>query len=170
MSEMDRAWLGGRDRRESLAWVRVKVSHQRGGDTGVRQRPKTEKREVKLRVRRRKENDQNSVVLWLVEPGQNRFNRSGSRFLWLNRRFPVFGLFFINSGFFRKLDRIEDRSPVEPVEPTGPVQFLKPWVKCHFLTNVRGRNVIFWQKWRGRVSFSKIIWGLYFTKSQEMLL
>jgi hypothetical protein len=41
----------------------IGVSHWRGGDTGVRQRPKTEKREVKLRVRRRKENDQNGVVL-----------------------------------------------------------------------------------------------------------
>ena len=38
--------------------------------------------------------DQNDAVLELVESGQNQFNRSGSQFLWSNRRFPVFGLFF----------------------------------------------------------------------------
>jgi hypothetical protein len=70
--------------------------------------------------------DQNGAVLELGEPGQNRFNRSGSRFCRSNRRFPVFGRFFHFSGFFGEPDRIEHRSPVEPVEPAGPVRFLKP--------------------------------------------
>jgi hypothetical protein len=67
--------------------------------------------------------NKNGAVLELGEPGQNRFNRSGSRFWRLNRRFPVFALFFYFSGFFRELDRIGYRSPVEPA---GPVRLLKP--------------------------------------------
>jgi hypothetical protein len=73
--------------------------------------------------------NKNGVVLELGEPGQNRFNRSGSRFWRLNRRFPVFALFFYFSGFFKEPDRIGHRFPVEPVEPAGPVRFLKPWTR-----------------------------------------
>ena len=62
-------------------------------------------------------------VLEIQEPGHNRFNRAGSRFSRLNRRFPVFKHFFFQiSGFLRKPDRIKYRSPVEPVEPAGPVR------------------------------------------------
>ena len=57
------------------------------------------KRELSKGMDKGKKIDQNGAVLELVEPGQNRFNRSGSRFLWLNRWFPVFGLFFYFSGF-----------------------------------------------------------------------
>ena len=73
------------------------------------------------------ESGQNGVVFSLVEPGQNRFNRAGSWFLRSNRRFPVFGLFFKNSGFFREPDRIQYRFTVDPVKLAGPVRFLKPW-------------------------------------------
>ena len=56
------------------------------------------------------------------EPGQNRFNRAGSRFSRSNRRFPVFGHFFFQIfGFLKEPDRIKYRSPVKPVEPAGPV-------------------------------------------------
>ena len=71
--------------------------------------------------------DQNGAVMELGEPGQNRFNRSGSRFWRSNRRFPVFGRFFHFSNFFKKPDRIGHQSPVEPVEPADSVRFLKPW-------------------------------------------
>ena len=82
-----------------------------------------EKNEKELQLGQGKGNFflQNGVVLDLGEPGQNRFNRSGSRFWRSNRRFPVFGLFFHFSGFFREPDWIRYRSLVEPVEPTGPV-------------------------------------------------
>ena len=30
-------------------------------------------------------------------------------------------------GFFREPDQIRHRSPIEPIEPTGPVRFLKRW-------------------------------------------
>jgi hypothetical protein len=62
---------------------------------------------------------------------QNRFNRSGSRFSRSNRRFPVFDHFFFISGFFREPNRIEHRFAVEPVEPAGPVRFLKPCKSYH---------------------------------------
>jgi hypothetical protein len=67
-------------------------------------------------------------VLEIQEPGHNQFNRAGSRFSRLNRQFPVFKHFFQISDFLRKPDRIKYRSPVEPA---GPVRFLKPWKKVH---------------------------------------
>jgi hypothetical protein len=78
----------------------------------------------KMGFRLGKKREQNDIVLDLSEPGQNRFNRAGSRFSRSNRRFPVFGHFFQIFGFLREPDRIRHRSPVEPA---GPVQFLKPW-------------------------------------------
>ena len=118
---------GGKRRREA-----------EGASGGVRQRgfvkqrgkgKKEEEKELKLgqgQGVREKKFDKNGTVLDLGEPGQNRFNRSGSRFWRLNRRFLVFDPFFHFSGFFREPDRIRHRSPVEPVEPAGPVRFLKP--------------------------------------------
>jgi hypothetical protein len=84
----------------------------------------------KMGFRLGKKREQNGIVLELSEPGQNRFNRAGSRFSRSNRRFPVFGHFFQIFSFLREPNRIRHRSPIEPVEPAGPVRFLKPWI-CH---------------------------------------
>ena len=65
----------------------------------------------------------------LIKPVQNRLNRAGPVFWRLNRRFPILFTFFHFSDFEREPDRIRHRSPVEPVEPAGPVRFLKPWEK-----------------------------------------
>ena len=74
---------------------------------------------------------QNGIVLEVSEPGQNRFNRDGSQFLGSNRWFSVFGYFSQIFGFLREPDRIGHRSPVEP---TGPVRFLKPWLSLNLST------------------------------------
>ena len=135
-SERDGQSMTGRER---AAWVRVKASHRREEDTSMGRggkrrawgRGASKELKIKLRVNisRKKKKRQKRCVLWLSEPGQNRFNRSGSRFWRLNRRFPVFSLFFHFSGFFREPDRIRHRSPVEPA---GPVRFLKPWLKWDY--------------------------------------
>ena len=62
----------------------------------------------------------------LLRIAQNRFNQTGSRFLRLNRRFPVFSAFYSNFDFLTEPDRTIIRFTVKPVEPAGPVRFLKP--------------------------------------------
>ena len=67
----------------------------------------------------------------LVEPDYNRFNRAGSRFIRLNRQFPVFVHFYQFFVFLRKSDRVRHQSSVQLVGLAGPVQFLKPWITVY---------------------------------------
>ena len=66
----------------------------------------------------------------LIKPVQNRLNHVGPVFWQLNRRFSVLPAFFHFSDFEREPDRIKHRSPIEP---TGPVRFLKPWWNYAFI-------------------------------------
>jgi hypothetical protein len=69
----------------------------------------------------------------MFKPVKNWSNQSGSRFIWLNRRFLVFFCFFRIFGFFREPDRFRSRFTIKPVGPTGPVRFLKPCALHKFL-------------------------------------
>ncbi len=53
----------------------------------------------------------------LFRIAQNRFNRTGSRFLRLNRRFPVFSVFYLNSDYLTESDRIIVQFTVESADP-----------------------------------------------------
>ena len=115
-SESERLWAGEWD------WEGENEREKRRR----RENPKKRERGWNFREILGKKKEQNGSVLPLSEPGQNRLNRAGSRFSRSNRRFPVFGPFFYIFGFLKEPDRTKHRSPVEPVEPAGPVRFLKP--------------------------------------------
>ena len=67
---------------------------------------------------------------------QNRLNRSGYRFLWLNRRFPVIFDLIWFSDFEAYSDRTAYRFTIEPVQPAGPIRFLKPWKNFYLENNI----------------------------------
>jgi hypothetical protein len=67
-------------------------------------------------------------VLEIAEPVHNRFNCSGLQFFRSNHRIPGFRHFFKISSFFKETGPDQAWSPVQPA---GPVWFLKPWFHMH---------------------------------------